>query len=480
MTSRVPDVFSALARQLNIDEADFMVMHGSGMNTADEFFFRLPDNEKMEAWLMDTMRLRTCVNPIVDGPPVWTEIDRIDAVTNTHVTEVAFSRGSLAASVRRLWAASKAASQKDLSRVADDAQFGVPSKISTAVVANLCSKAAARGVRDFDEHERPGQSAVSAVMQNFRHSGPWSYLAWELFVSEEEERHQHLLRGERRGKIRMELTAEGSLEGVADDAALRRARVNDLLAMQDCLVVRAVVHEWLEIVSLECYERLHKLYVSRFRKRQPEKMRGPTLGEIRQTDRMLHEEVLHYASRGTGTLEQGILWHLDNPSKVWRLLDGQTADVPDQSVESAKRPRLDPGTASEARCFICGLTRREHASGNFCRPEGSTWTDRSSGSARPKGKGKDSPGRGKGKGKEKKGSSKPGQGRGKDASVPDFMRGCAQRSAPSRDWPNGQPFCWGYHNPNRQGCPGGCNKCHLCPRFEGSGVCLQQHALYNH
>ena len=31
--------------------------------------------------------------------------------------------------------------------------------------------------------------------------------------------------------------------------------------------MRAVTHEWLQIFSLPCYERLHKLYVARFRKR---------------------------------------------------------------------------------------------------------------------------------------------------------------------------------------------------------------------
>ena len=54
-------------------------------------------------------------------------------------------------------------------RAADDAQF-VATKVSSAVVADLAAKAAARGIPAYDEHERPGQSAITAVMRNFKHS----------------------------------------------------------------------------------------------------------------------------------------------------------------------------------------------------------------------------------------------------------------------------------------------------------------------
>ena len=87
-----------------------------------------------------------------------------------------------------------------------------------------------RGHGPFDEHERPGQCAVTFVMANFKVGGPWAYAPWEVYVSEEEEAHQRRVRGERRAKNRVELNSSGTLEGVPDDQEFRRARVDDLIA----------------------------------------------------------------------------------------------------------------------------------------------------------------------------------------------------------------------------------------------------------
>ena len=483
MTSRVRNVFTALAEQLQIPTAEIELLDQLGMTTADEFFFRLPEQSKMEEWLGDTIRMKTCTQHEVEpGVMEWRIIDRLDGETNLLIPEVTFSRSGLAAAMRRLWAASKAAAQRDMAKATDEAQFGVATKVNSAVLADLASRSLDRGGMYVDEHERPGQAAVSIVMNNFKHSGPWAYIPWEAFVSEEEESHQRRLRGEKKCKIRMELTAEGSLEGITDDAEIRRSKVHDLLAMQDCLMVRAVTHEWLQIVDFSCYSRMTRIYVAKFRKRQPQQMRGPTLGEIRQTDRLLHEEVLHYASRGSGTLQQGLNWHLDNESRIWKLLDGTTDDTPDQSLESAKRMRPSLSSADDAtqmaRCYVCGRTRREHANHAFCRPDpppAGRQPDHFSGKGGKKGKfSRQQPkGLGKDKGKPK------GRGKQRD-STPSFLAGCASRTPPTAEFPSGQAFCWAYHNPNQQGCTGSCGRSHMCPRFENNHVCLQAHPVYRH
>ena len=51
MTSRVTSVFDALAKKLNVDDSSKLVLEEWGVVNADEFYFRLPSAEKLEACL---------------------------------------------------------------------------------------------------------------------------------------------------------------------------------------------------------------------------------------------------------------------------------------------------------------------------------------------------------------------------------------------------------------------------------------------
>ena len=494
MTSRVEDVFFALCEQLQIPLPEVRLLRASQILTADEFFFRLPSNDKLEEWVSDTLRIRTTeVRPDIDGEDAIAIVPRIDATSGHAIEDREFSRSALAASFRRLWSASKAAAQRDMNKAAEDAQFGAPGRVNAAVLADLAQKALQRGVGAYEAHERPGQATVTRVMENFKHSGPWMYLPWEVFVSEDEENHHRRLRGDgKTPRFKLELTTEGSLRGVADENDLTRVKVTDVLAMQDCLRVRAVTHAWLSLVDIDVYERLTRLYVARYRKRMPERMRGPTLGEVRQTDRVLHEEILLFAARGSGTLMQGLEWYLDHTGdKIWQLLEGQCEEVPDLSIEQPiKRLRVaDADSQSSSKCLVCGKARKDHPNRSFCRLPGKGqaptspgqtaaaeqqgWQQRTFDRGTDKGKkGRGGGGRGKGgrKGKDKK---------GKD-STPSWLAGCAQRTPPSARFPGGQAFCWAFHNPNQQGCEGNCGRSHKCPKFVDDHVCMAAHAVYNH
>lgn len=81
--------------------------------------------------------------------------------------------------------------------------------------------------------------------------------------------------------------------------------------MQDVLRVRSVAHAVLNLVDFNTYEEMTQMFVRRIRKRQPDRERGPTINEVRTTDRFIHEEVLSFASRGTGTLDSGIQYFLN-------------------------------------------------------------------------------------------------------------------------------------------------------------------------
>ena len=184
MTSKVPEVFRTLGENLRVPEGDMRFMEAQGIVCADELFFRHPTAEKLEEWMTEVMSPRTFLfDEVADR---WAEGDRLDDA-NQPVQARAWLRNTVAASLRRLWEASKAAAKRDLQRATEEADVRVPKALNPVVVSDLQNKADARGIARFPESERPGHSALAKVASNFRSNGPWSYLVWETFISEDEE-----------------------------------------------------------------------------------------------------------------------------------------------------------------------------------------------------------------------------------------------------------------------------------------------------
>ena len=507
MTSRVPDVFSCLAESLHIAVGDLELLLSEGITTADEFYFRHPSPEKLEEFLQEVL---SQVTMRWDGD-AWVREDRLD--DNGQRLDVRrWLRSGDAAALRRLWEASRAASKRDLSRATEEADARLPAKLNIAVVTDIMSRARARGLPEFAETERPGQQTLSRISENYKHAGPWAYLAWEVYLSEEEEALMRRTRmGPSKPPLRLTLQ-ESQLTVVSGEADLQRSRVTDAMALLDVLKVRSVGHAWLEIVEYDAYEEWTRLLIGCFRKRQPELMRGPTIGELRMVDRQVHEEILNYAARGRSSVANGLTWFTGPEGRnhrLLRLLEGQTEDTPDLSLESPnKRRRVDdslttPGQQAEsAVCWTCGKTRREHQNRQWC----AKGVGKSKGSSA--GRATQAFGRGRGwgsgqqqqygggggkseysswKGKSGTNESRGGKSKNKTkatyskGSAPEWMEGCATRTPPSQQFPAGQQFCYSFHHPDNRGCQGSCGMSHRCPRFRPDGsVCMGSHKLADH
>eukprot|EP00972_Heterocapsa_arctica_P108929 16040892-Heterocapsa_arctica.AAC.1 len=98
MASQVDTVFKGLAMKLGVPEPDFIVLLHEGIHNADEYFFRIPKSERVEAFLKDV------VYP-VQG--VW-QIDGsfgIEPRPGGDLPEAwrVWTRGKAAAGLRRLW-----------------------------------------------------------------------------------------------------------------------------------------------------------------------------------------------------------------------------------------------------------------------------------------------------------------------------------------------------------------------------------------
>jgi hypothetical protein len=270
---------------------------------------------------------------------------------------------------------------------------------------------------------------------------------------------------------------------------LVRKHILEPLDLQDVLKVREKAHAILRIVEGRIYAELHSIYYRSLRERVPARMRRPTMGEVRQFDREMHQAVFQEVQRTPGaTLGEGLQWYLDHQDhKRWTLMAPQIDSHPDQSKEnpwdgggaSLKRKSIEVVTMNYAAdgdsqpgaptCYICGETRVEHADRAFCN----------------KCRGKK--GGGKAGGKGKRGGGGKGKA-GKDQAggarlAPNWMVGHASRVPPSKGYPNGQAICWNFHTPAGSTCPSAdtCGKAHRCAVYTTAGpVCGAAHRLQDH
>ena len=83
--------------------------------------------------------------------------------------------------------------------------------------------------------------------------------------------------------------------------------------------------------------KLNERYTGLVRQTVPDKMRPPTLNEIRRFDRELMKQALRWKSDGQGELGDCLEHYLDNPNaSLWRMLEAVPEGVPDQGVERAQ------------------------------------------------------------------------------------------------------------------------------------------------
>lgn len=482
MTSAVASVFRNLAGRLEVEECDLLNLQVEGVVNAEAFYYRLPTAEKLEAFLEEVIYPKEGFYE-TSGTDGSQHVSRRDRAGADEPSRRAWLRSGPAASLRRLWEASKTTAKHDLEALTQD-KFEGPSRVSAPVLADMEARAVARGLPRLGDTEKPGALALAKVVDNFRAGGQFKYLAWEEFTSRDDE-----ARAERQGLTRKESTLrftikDGSLAAEPGVPQFKKASVSDIVMLEDCLKVRAAAHDIADVASYDLYVRLTSSFLRTLKKEPPDRMRGPTLNEVRLVDRLIHEEVLEHVAKEEGNLNDGLEWYLGAGSshKVWDFLEPVALEVPDRGVERAhaKRkaesalslagaassgglPAAPPGAKEVALCFVCGRTRKEHPKGRFC-PQPSA--------AAAEGKGAGA----KGDGKKKKAAKPPGE------LTDDGFRppaGCAIRTPPSPTNQGGTKFCWEFHGVRgKKECKHAhCNRSHQCPKFKGGVVCMGSHRL---
>jgi hypothetical protein len=504
-----------MAQGLKVDEADFLLLLWNEMNTYASFYFKTPSLDALETFLREE------IYPFMAkyGDPGTDAEHEIEWHMRWRIpdprTEYEWLQSNAAAALRQLWAVSKQQATKDTAQLSEEIVEGqIPKKLDMATTKQLRAQAEKKGMDMSSPHSQPGPQCLAKVRQNFATGNIPRYQKWEVFTSADDESRAERMGIKPRDAGYKMISDDGIFRPIETGSELIRSPATDALAMQEVLLIRAHACAMLGVVDVADYRDLTCRYMQSLRQRCPFRMRNTTINEVKWFDRQLHEDIYNEMLKDDqASLSDGLKWYLNNPWKMWNMLEPQLDTLPDQGIEKsdialtgakrkqfsiedgrelfdgASRSRLPQGT-----CHTCGLTREEHASRQFCplagggsfdgknrrRMERATLTPAFGG----KGGGGGNPPRQSSKGKGK-GPAEPrtqGKGKGDRRNVPEHLKGAAGRLAPDVDHPSGQIVCYQFHDPAGNRCENlSCNFAHKCPAWLPSGlVCSEGHRIQNH
>ena len=363
-----PTAFTRSAVQFNVSESDFFLLESLGITTYDAFALRVPSKDDLEEFI------RTAIVPnsgYKDEDGRLVTFPRAPAIA-----WVEFCISEDAAALRKLWQVGKEISKAEVERLAtgDESSRG---KIQIQTALAMESASVKRGMpRPGSDVERPSLFCLTKTAKAL--IGPnasYTYIQWENYISMEEE--SVLIRANKMPKDSKEVVISG--DGVKfkdkkdEEGHHVGEKAEDLEAVRKYLDIRSRTMDMLDVATFHVYKRLHEKYISKLVARVPHGMRAPTVEETRRFDRTLHEEILRWVSRGAGSLDEGLIYHMDHEGlPIWKLLDPVVKSLPDQGVESEpKRRKTEPkeaaktkpeknsdpkgaGASTLKKCLVCG------------------------------------------------------------------------------------------------------------------------------
>jgi hypothetical protein len=150
MASKVKSVFRSLAMRLEVDESDFLLLSHDGMESADDFFFKIPSVAKLEDYLEQDM------HPLAAYEQQDGTIVTFNRAANDPTPLRQWCRGQGAAAIRKLWEVSKSSAKRELDKLTEERTEGeAPRKVTAAVSA--WAVVLGQGCREFST--RRGQQA---------------------------------------------------------------------------------------------------------------------------------------------------------------------------------------------------------------------------------------------------------------------------------------------------------------------------------
>ena len=365
----LPAAFRASAIQFGLAESDFLVMGSTGVNTYESFALKIPTREDLE----DYLRRSICPRAAYAGTGALQVFAR-----QPQVAWDDFKMSDDVAAIRKLWFLSKEVCKAEVDKLAssdDGARTKVSISTSTAMEELATKKDMPRPVSDV---ERPSLHCLGRVAKALL--GPAAtheYIPWEAFITLEKE--DRLTRAGKIPKATPEVIMSKDNKLSIKDPAKENvlgATAGDMESLRSYLDIRARAHAMIGATGYAVYRALNDRYCGKLLATVAEGMRAPTIEEVRRFDRVVHTEIFRYLSRGSGTLEAGLQYYLDDEGLgAWRLLDPVVRNLPDQGIEKEearqgqkrtadgleirKEDRESTGAEAKAKaaakkCLVCG------------------------------------------------------------------------------------------------------------------------------
>ena len=365
-SASLPNAFRSSAIQFGVAESDFLVMGSTGVYTYESFALKIATKEDLEGYL----RRSICPAAGYDGTGQLQVFTRAPAIPWDE-----FKMSDDVAAIRKLWFLSKEVCKAEVDKLASS-EDGARTKVSIGSATAMEEAALARGMpRPSSDSERPslhclGRAARALIGPAASHE----YVPWEAFINLELEDRMG-----RAGKIPkatpeviMGRDSKLSVKESHKDSVLGPV-AGDLELVRGYLEIRARAHEMLGLAGYAVYRALNDRYLGKMLATVAEGMRVPTIEETRRFDRVLHTDLLRHVSRGNGTLEAGLQYHLaDEGLAVWRLLDPVLKNLPDQGIDRSdvrgakKRPHGDVSPVDEASRTASAVDAKAKAAGKKC------------------------------------------------------------------------------------------------------------------
>ena len=341
--------FMELAQKMSVAEMDFLTLKGMGIVNLSKFYYRTGDKEGLENFLRDNIF------------PYGT-IEETNARTG-EVTLRGFMRwrsgdyrdqgewmtSDDAGALRKLWKIAKTESDKDLEQITEEPVEGVTQKrIGLTVMQHLNSTCDELGLRTTP-FDRPGGLTLAMINGNHKPAVLPMHIPWEKFLSEDDEaRAQRLNLNKKEAGIRLLPQKDtGTVKAMQATRELARSPVEDVQTMREVLKIRTHGYAMLQIVEQNIYQEYTDEYERALRRVVPDKMRVPTMNEVKLVDRFIHERIFEELSRRRGgSLQEGLVYFLDNKNhRFWKFIDEQPAEYPDQGHEASWVPKQGKGGA---------------------------------------------------------------------------------------------------------------------------------------
>ena len=419
--ARLESAFEAGAIKFNVNESDFLLLKKEKVVTYESFYYRIPTKDDLEAFLKE----------VICGRRAFRDQEGGIVAYNGRDDWAAWKRSEDAGCLRKLWNYGATLCKAELDDLASGSGAGEKIKFTSSAAAELEQKAVAAGMEaPVSDVERPSLWTLQKVANNHSLGGRLVHLEWETYVSMEAE--ERLGRSGKALKKRPAIFLVGgkTLEVQEQEVELEGVvKITGLVTFREVLSLRAKAMSMLELLPYALSMRLQAKYLSLARQTVPDRMRPPTLNEIRKFDREIFKQALRWKSEAQGEMGDCIAYYLDTPDAgLWRTLDAVPESLPDQGRDrqdsggddeerKSKRPREDPplppppddqpgwpeaeGKGKPARkCIVCGKRHEPRCT----LPEG----------FRKELKAKQKAAKGKGKGKEKGGKGKKGESQGQN------------------------------------------------------------------